>query len=182
MAADINQATLLYHFQDKEQLIVALVDQLVSRMRAFNDALPRVESGPLAAFEGHLRILQELFRTNPEIYVAFNEIATRAIRDPRIAMKIAAAEQDWMGFVSSLLNVASADTEPAATQSVARATIVFVRGLAATAAGNGTLNALLQRLDTQHDAFERLRCEVDAYIDLVRARFGFAIASTCESL
>jgi AcrR family transcriptional regulator len=174
MAAGINQATLLYHFEDKEQLIVALVDELVARMRSFNDALPAQVAGALAAFEAHLRILQELFRTRPEIYVAFNEIAARAIRDPRIAMKLAAAEQDWMEFVASLLSVATPDTELSAINSVARATIVFVRGVAATAAGDGTLTALVERRAPGQVAFGKVRSAIDAYIALVRARFGYA--------
>lgn len=171
-AAGINQATLLYHFEDKEQLIVALVDELVARMRAFNAGLPAVASGPLAAFESHLHVLRELFRTNPEIYVAFNEIAARAIRDRRIALKIAAAEQDWLEFVGSLLSIAFPAAEASATRSIARASIVFVRGLVATAAGDGTLTALLERRKPGREAFERVCAEVDTYLALVRARFA----------
>jgi AcrR family transcriptional regulator len=168
----INKATLLYHFSDKEELIIALVDELVGRMRALNEGRNPVEIGSLAGFEAHMRILRELFSSAPEIYVAFNEIALRAIRDRRIARKLAAAERDWHDYVSSLLGAAAREGERDAVSALAYTSIVFVRGVAAKAAGDGTLATLLGRRDERKAAIEQLRQSFETFTELVRARLS----------
>lgn len=166
----INQATLLYHFRDKEELILALVDELVGRMRSLNEGRYPDEIGSFAGFDGHMQTLRELFSSAPEVYVAFNEIALRAIRDRRIARKLAAAEIDWHDYVSSLLRAALPEHEAHAVDALAYASIVFVRGVAAKAAGDGTLAALLGRRDERKDALEQLRQSFETFTELVHAR------------
>lgn len=173
----INQATLLYHFRDKEELILALVEDLVRRMRSFNEGRYPLEAGSFGGFDGHLRTLRELFSSAPEIYVAFNEIALRAIRDRRIADKLCRAEQEWHGYVSSLLQTAVTGRDRAAVDALAHATIVFVRGVAAKAAGDGTLAALLARRAKRGSAIEELHQSFETFTELVHARLAPRLTS-----
>jgi AcrR family transcriptional regulator len=171
----INQATLLYHFRDKEELIVALVDELVARMRGLNEgesATVLGSPGSLGAFESHLRTLLELFSSNPSIYVAFNEIGARAIRDRRIAAKLAAVEEDWMSYIASLLGAPAPDAPRSLVEALARSTVIYVRGLVAKAAGDGTLAVLLARRAGRAQAQADLNAAVDTLLDLVRARLA----------
>ena len=168
----INQATLLYHFRDKEELIVALVDDLVARMRGLNEGQYPIEPGSLGAFESHLRTLLELFYSKPEIYVAFNEIGARAIRDRRIAVKLAAVEEDWGSYIASLLRAAASQAPQRSIEALARLTVIYVRGLVAKAAGDGTLATLLARRAGRTQARTDLRAAADTLIELVRARLA----------
>jgi AcrR family transcriptional regulator len=168
----INQATLLYHFSDKEELIVALVDELVGRMRSLNEGQYAIAPGSLGAFESHLRTLLELFIANPAIYVAFNEIGARAIRDRRIAVKLAAVEQDWVTYISSLLRAAAATAPQNLIDALARSTVIYVRGIVAKAAGDGTLATLVARRAGRMQAHADLGAAVETLIDMVRARLA----------
>lgn len=168
--AGIHQATLLYHFQDKEALILALVDDLVERMRAFNASDQPPKIGSFDGFDGHLRTLCKLFASDTGIYVAFNEIALRAMRDERIARKLAGVEADWQDHVESLLRAAAPACRAQVIRELACASIVFVRGVAARSAGNGTLAALLRDRAAGDGAMRQLRTSFDTFIELVHTR------------
>lgn len=163
----INQATLLYHFRDKEALIIAMVDALIARLRAVNDGKYAVEPGSLGGFDAHLRSLCELYLDDPGIYAALTEIATRSIRDERIAGKIAEVEREWTGYITHLLRTGAPAVPFERVEGIAAATIVFLRGVAAKAAGDGTLAALLARPRARRRIAAPLFAAVDAYVDLV---------------
>jgi hypothetical protein len=63
-------------------MIVAMVDELMDRLRSINNGRAGAESG-IGGFDSHLRSLRDLNLTDPGIYVALTEIATRSIRDAR---------------------------------------------------------------------------------------------------
>ena len=166
----INQATLLYHFRDKEELIVALVDDLIERLTSLNEDYA-IEPGSFAAFNAHLRTLGELYASKPEIYVVLNEIGVRALRHAKIAAKLAAVEEDWAQYIGALLRAAHA-TDDAEIAAAAHATVVFVRGVGAKAAGDGTLATLMTRGKGRAAAARRIVLILDTYAGLVRAAFG----------
>lgn len=167
----INQATLLYHFRDKEELIVALVDDLIGRLRSLNEGYA-TEAGSFVGFDAHLQTLGNLYASKPEIYVALNEIGVRALRHERIAAKLAAVEEDWAQYIGMLLRAARATADDAAVAAVAHATVVFVRGVSAKAAGDGTLATLMTRGKGRAAAARRITFALDAYAGLVRRAFG----------
>jgi AcrR family transcriptional regulator len=167
----INQATLLYHFRDKEELIVALVDDLIGRLRSLNEGYT-IEPGSFAAFDAHLRTLGELYASKPEIYVVFNEIGVRAFRHAKIAAKLAAVEEDWTQYIGVLLRAAHTTADDTVIAATAHATVVFVRGVAAKAAGDGTLATLMTRGKGRAAAARRIILTLDAYAGLVHGAFG----------
>jgi AcrR family transcriptional regulator len=167
----INQATLLYHFRDKEELIVALVDDLIGRLRLLNEGYA-IEPGSFAGFDAHLRTLGELYASKPEIYVALNEIGVRALRHAKIAAKLAAVEEDWAQYIGMLLRAANATAVDAAVIATAHATVIFVRGVSAKAAGDGTLATLMLRGKGRAAAARRIVFALDAYAGLVHGAFG----------
>jgi AcrR family transcriptional regulator len=167
----INQATLLYHFRDKEELIVALVDDLIERLTSLNEGYA-IEPGSFAAFNAHLRTLGELYASKPEIYVVLNEIGVRALRHAKIAAKLAAVEEDWAQYIGALLRAAHATADDAAIAAAAQATVVFVRGVGAKAAGDGTLATLMTRGKGRAAAARRIVLILDTYAGLVHAAFG----------
>lgn len=170
-AAGINQATLLYHFKDKEALIVALVDELISRLRQRarrSQPGELVPGDPFAGFDAHLESMREALLSAPEVFVAFNEISTRAIRDPSIAAKIQSVEQEWTDYVRSVLEPAIPDRREA--DAAAQATIVFLRGLSARAASDGTLAGLLAQRPGSRSAWKQLASTVDEFVALMHAR------------
>ena len=171
-AVGINQATLLYHFQDKEELIVALVDNLIAKLRSFNEGHYAIEPGSFAAFDAHLRTLRELFVSTPEIYVALNEIAVRAIRHPKIAAKIAAVEDNWTRYIGTLLHAAVPNAEAADVAATALAAVVFVRGISAKATGDGTLALLIARGKGRKAASRRIEIAINTFAALVRGGFA----------
>jgi TetR/AcrR family transcriptional repressor of bet genes len=173
-AVGINQATLLYHFRDKEQLIVSLVDDLIGRFRSVNEGRYAVTSGSFAGFEAHLQTLSGLFVSSPEIYVALNEIAARAMRHPKIAAKIAAVEADWADYIGTLLHAAAPDAGAEAVAAAALATVVFVRGVSAKAAGDGTLTTLMARAKGRKQAARRIAVTLNTYAAFVRCAFSAA--------
>jgi AcrR family transcriptional regulator len=170
-AVGINQATLLYHFHDKEELIVALVDDLIARFRSVNEGRYTIETGSFAAFDAHLRTLGELFVTSPEMYVALNEIGARALRHPKIAAKIANVEENWAAYISTLLRAGIPNARETDISALAVATVVYVRGVNAKAAGDGTLAALIAREKGRSIAARRIRASIDAYAALVHRSF-----------
>ena len=170
-AVGINQATLLYHFRDKEELIVSLVDDLIGRFRSVNEGRYVVQSGSFDGFEAHLQTLSGLFVSLPEIYVAMNEIAARAIRHEKIAAKLAAVEKDWADYIGTLLHAAAPEADVEAVAATALATVVFVRGVSAKAAGDGTLATLMAHAKGRKLAARRIRVAMSTYAALVRRGF-----------
>lgn len=173
-AVGINQATLLYHFRDKEELIVWVVDDLIGRFRAANEGRYAVEPGSFAGFEGHLQTLGSLFVSSPEIYVALNEIAVRAIRHEKIAAKIAAVEENWTNYIGRLLRAAAPHADAQTVTATARATVIYVRGVSAKAVGDGTLTALMARKKDRKPAAARIQAALDVFAALVRGSLSAA--------
>jgi AcrR family transcriptional regulator len=167
-AVGINQATLLYHFRDKEELIVAVVDELIGRFRSVNEGRYAVLPDSFDGFDAHLRTLGELFVSMPEMYVALNEIAVRAIRHEKIAAKIAAVEADWTAYVGMLLRAAAPSADSTTVAALALATVVFVRGVSAKAIGDGTLAALTARAKGRKTAARRIQGAFTTYAAMVR--------------
>jgi TetR/AcrR family transcriptional repressor of bet genes len=177
-AVGINQATLLYHFRDKEDLIVSLVDDLIGRFRSVNEGRYVVQSGSFDGFDAHLQTLSGLFVSSPEIYVALNEIAVRAIRHEKIAAKVAAVEGTWADYIGTLLHAAAPDADAEAVAATALATVVFVRGVSAKAAGDGTLATLMAHAKGRKPAARRIQVVMHTYAALVRR--GFLAANADE--
>jgi AcrR family transcriptional regulator len=165
----INQATLLYHFGDKEELIVALVDDLISKFRSFNEGRFAIEPSSFSAFEAHLRTLRDLFSSAPEIYVALNEISVRALRHPKIAAKLRAVEDDWGGFIATLLSAAAPHAEAKKVAALALSTVIFVRGLNAKMTGDGTLTILLERGTGHRAILKGVAAAMNTFIEQVVA-------------
>jgi AcrR family transcriptional regulator len=170
-AVGINQATLLYHVRDKETLIIAMVDELIARLRSHNATNDERATG-FGAFDAHVRTLRDLYLDDPAVYVALTEIATRSIRDQRIAAKIAAVEREWTGYVTHLLRLAAPRADAQSLATTAAATIVFLRGIAAKTAGDGTLAALLARPGSRRRIAVPIFTAVDTYLALVHRSFA----------
>jgi AcrR family transcriptional regulator len=167
-AVGINQATLLYHFRDKEELIVAIVDDLIGRFRSVNEGRYTVPPGSFEGFDAHLRTLGELFVSMPEIYVALNEIAVRAMRHEKIAVKIAAVEKDWAAYIGVLLRAAVPHADSTEVTAMALATVIFVRGVSAKAVGDGTLATLMAGTKGRIPVARRIQGALSTYAAIVR--------------
>ncbi|MBV8423723.1 MAG: TetR/AcrR family transcriptional regulator [Candidatus Eremiobacteraeota bacterium] len=161
-AAGINQATLLYHFSDKEELIVALIGDIIEKLRARSDA-------GACTFDEHLHGIADRFTSSPEMYVALTEISARATRHPRIAQTFASYQQGWRERLKAMLRAQAPHAKPAALESAAWVTQTFVQGLANTASGSGSLAALLAGGKRANEAARRIHAEVDTFCAMMRA-------------
>lgn len=169
-AAGINQATLLYHFPDKEELIVAVIGDIIEKVRATNLRDIDVRKGSFQAYETYLRRIGDLYATMPEVYIALNEIAVRAVRHPKIAATFASHMEHSRDFIKTLLRAAAPEATPQAVDAAVSATQVFAAGLRMTAASNGSLAALLKRGKGRTEAARRIHDEIETFCSLIRSQ------------
>ena len=166
--AGINQATLLYHFPDKEELIVAVIGHIIEKARAWilREADPREDS-----FEGYLRAVGELLSSQPEIFVALNEIAARATRHPKIAAALGIYREGWLHYAEVMLRRAAPKASPSAVKAAASMAIVFLEGLRIHASSTGALATFLKRGKSLSRAESRDRAEAARGIQAQIATF-----------
>lgn len=171
-AVGINQATLLYHYPDKEELIVAVIGDIIERIRAHNLRDIEIRRGSFSAFETNLHALGDLIVSSPEIMVAMNEIAVRAARHDKIAAALSSYRQAWLDYIKTLLRAGAPEAKPAAIDEAAYLTLTFLLGLRIDASATGALTTLLKRGKGRTDVARRIRSQIDAFCTLVRTGLG----------
>ena len=93
--AGINNATLLYHFSTKEELIQGVMQHLGEELRK----TPPVPPGKPTTALGELRLefegVRNLLREQPKLFLVVTEISLRALRDPLIGKVVRTLDDHW---------------------------------------------------------------------------------------
>lgn len=136
-AANLNQGLLHYHFKNKQQILLALLDQLAAQEMSALESLEGPASEKLTAVIDRLLATGDSAR--PEAVAAWVTIAAEAIRQPEVADRMRGVLQ-WMGRTLTAVieeGVASGEFEPdRPVDEVVAAFLALVQGyytLAATA-------------------------------------------------
>ena len=171
LAADINQATLIYHYADKEHLIAALVADIIGRFRAINERLSSSLS-PGAALDAHFASVREHFIEAPGVYVVLAECAVRARRHEAIASVLATSHARWAEFIASLMRDAAPDAASERVAHLAQTTVTFFNGVGLRWGVDGTLQGLMTRGRGLATRERRVRTTIDAFLRLVHRELG----------
>jgi AcrR family transcriptional regulator len=108
--AGIDHSTLHHYFATKQDLIAAVAEYTTRQFWATAPAATE----PAAALREHLRSLQGLIETRPQLFAAAAELDLRARRDPLTAAALAAQERGWRELLVRVIGQLPAAGDPAA--------------------------------------------------------------------
>jgi AcrR family transcriptional regulator len=101
--AGINNATLAYHFANKEELIMGVLQQLGAEVRRTPgrpaDRLPTALEELRLEFESMADLLQK----RPKLFVVLAELSLRAMRDPVMESVVKTLDGFWRQHIEEVL-------------------------------------------------------------------------------
>jgi AcrR family transcriptional regulator len=101
--AGINNATLVYHFSTKEELIMGVMQQLGEELR---QTPGRPDNRPATALE-ELRLefasIGVLLRERPKLFIVIVELSMRALRDPGMGNIMTNLDDFWRQHLTSII-------------------------------------------------------------------------------
>jgi AcrR family transcriptional regulator len=99
----INHATLHHYFATKEDLIEAVVRDLVTHLATYRAAQSSGDKPALAALRAYLAAAREGLSADPAPFMALGEFFLRAGRNPKLKAIMHQLEAGWTGFFLALL-------------------------------------------------------------------------------
>ena len=99
----INHATLHHYFATKEDLIEAVVRDLVTHLATYRTAQASRDMPALAALRAYLAAAREGVSSDPAPFLALGEFFLRAGRSPKLAAIMYQLESGWTAFFIALL-------------------------------------------------------------------------------
>ncbi len=115
----INGATLHHYFPTKEDLIQAVVEYTITRLRTTMESL-ELSGTPAEKLHSHLACLYELMREEPALFVVLTEMSLRA-QHRSVLQFLEQQESVWRGMLANILRAGieqqiwSGDLDPDAT-------------------------------------------------------------------
>ena len=101
--AGINSATLHHYFPTKNDLVVAVADELRTRFQTKPDRAGRESTSPQRAFRQQFDDVLHYQTEQPELLAVYRELAVRATRDAFVARLVAELNRTWRDDVRSIL-------------------------------------------------------------------------------
>lgn len=144
--AGVHHATLHHHFPTKEDLIQAVVDQILLRFHSQQIAC-RTFKSPLAALACHFDSVIEQMAREPETFVILNEVFVRAHRDPKVSALLEPTQAEWRSHLRALFGDA---LDPLVLDQITDLTLTALRGLSLQLGARGAFvdAAAFERLGT----------------------------------
>ena len=155
VAADIgiNSATLHHYFPTKNDLIVAIADELKRRFQANPTGAGDMGTmSPRAALKRQFDDVLHYQTEQPELLAVYRELAVRAVRDPFVAGLVAELNQTWRNDVRATL-------QRARDSGLLRATVdvdIAARIVVSAIWDMSMVTQSREQLDVLHGQLERL--------------------------
>ncbi len=121
--AGIDHSTLHHYFATKQELLVAVLENVTRR---FWVTLP-AEGAPAARLTHHLTALGRLISRDPALFVVLAEFDLRGQRDPEVAAVITRVEAGWREGLTSLWRQGTWTLPPATAAELVIAVVKGVR-------------------------------------------------------
>ncbi|MEW5853473.1 MAG: TetR/AcrR family transcriptional regulator [Myxococcota bacterium] len=130
-AVGVNVATLHYHFPSKEDLVGAVLDELVARFKEeapVSDLPP--EATPADVLEAHFAAVKHWARQAPDVQLVWHEFWLRSMRDPALRDRVREVMTRHRRALARLLNgEAGEGLRPALGPQTASALAALLSGL-----------------------------------------------------
>lgn len=154
-AAGINNATLAYHFANKEALITGVMSSMAEELGKAPDRLQDHPSTALDELRLEFSSMVELLRNQPRLFLVITELSMRAMRDPTMATLVATLDGYWRQHLSEVIRLGMAEgafRPDIDVDSMAVALMAQIKGIG--------FHALVGRLT--HEEVERSSAEIAA--------------------
>jgi AcrR family transcriptional regulator len=101
--AGMHHASLLHYFPNRESLVRGIVDRIVASLERVPSPDTIASLSPRDTLHVHFQHVLAQMQTNPDMFVALNELFLRAVRDDEVRRVLSATDVSWHGFLIPLL-------------------------------------------------------------------------------
>jgi AcrR family transcriptional regulator len=108
-AAGINNATLAYHFANKEALITGVMSSMAEELSKTPDRPPNGPQNALDELRLEFSSMVELLRNRPRLFLVITELSMRAMRDPTMGTLVDTLDGYWRQHLSEVIRLGKSE-------------------------------------------------------------------------